>query len=82
MIELPPSAQKALDDILGKIKETVVSAMPKDHEPEYRVMADGQGFGLVPANQETANAIIAQQKALHVLYKSAMNVMYQHQPQD
>ena len=82
MVELPPQAQKALDDILGKIKETIVSAMPKDHEPKYQVMADGQGFGLVPADKETNNAINAQQKVLHPLYKSAMNIMYEHQLPD
>ncbi|MCX6774546.1 MAG: hypothetical protein NTY99_00450 [DPANN group archaeon] len=82
MVELPPSAQKALDDILGKINETIASAMPKDHKPKYQVIASGQGFGLMPADKETNNAINAQQKVLHPLYKSAMNIMYAHQPAD
>lgn len=80
--QLPPQAQKALDDVLKQIDETIASAMPEDHKPKYQVIASGQGFGLMPADKETNNAINSQQKALHELYKIAMKVMYANQPAD
>lgn len=78
--QLPPSAQKQLENVLGDIKLTLASSMPKGTEPKYEVMAGGQGFGLVPADAETTAAINANREKLRSLYKKAMEIMYTSVP--
>lgn len=78
MFELPPEAQKNLSKIIAEIDKILVDAMP-EHVPQYTIMADaGQGFGLVPHDEGTANAMNTNKDKLHPLYRKAILIIKEY----
>ena len=78
MFPLSPEDQKKLDGILKNIDLIVCAAMP-EHVPDYSVVASGeQGFGLVPHNDMTTQAVQANRDKLHSLYKEAIPIVQKY----